>query len=181
MGELMAACIKYVNSDNTKDPGCDDEKSNKGKKSGNGKGQQQNMAGHNGNNQGNGGKRRHLDGGSDLVANTNTGYKNQRRNNNGKPPYGKGKSFNLEAALNDSCLKHSFPDKPSTHGWKDCWIMREFRNYGFSLNQGNNNGPPGGSRSGSQGSGFGGGGSSSGYPGQGNQGGYNQQSGQGNQ
>lgn len=78
MGEIMAALIKYADSDNIKDPGSEDEKSNKGKKSGNGRGQLRNMVGHNGNNHGNGGKRRHPDGGSDLVANTNTGYKNQR-------------------------------------------------------------------------------------------------------
>ena len=85
----MAALIKYADSDNTKDLGSDDEKSNKGKKSGNGKGQQHNATGHNGSNQGNGGKRRHPDGGSNLIANTNTEYKNQRRNGNGKPPYGR--------------------------------------------------------------------------------------------
>ena len=76
MGELMATLIKYADSNTTKDPGYDDEKSNKGKKSGNGKDQQQNMAGHNSNNQGNGGKRQNPDGGLDLVTNTNTGYKN---------------------------------------------------------------------------------------------------------
>ena len=84
MGELMTALNKYVDSDTTKDPGSDDEKSNKGKKSGNGKGRQQNIARHNGNNQGNTGKRKQPNGGSDLVANTNTGYKKKRYNCNGK-------------------------------------------------------------------------------------------------
>src|SRR3989337_4551493 len=46
IGELMAALIKYADSDNTKDPGSNEEKSNKGKKSGNAKGQQQNVTGH---------------------------------------------------------------------------------------------------------------------------------------
>jgi hypothetical protein len=123
MGELMAALTKYADSDNTKDPGSDDDKSNKGKKNGNGKGQQQNVTGNNGNNQGNGGKQRHPDGGSDLVANTNTGHKNQHRNGNGKPPFGGAKPFNLEVMLNEPCPKHSFPNKPSTHAWKDCWVM----------------------------------------------------------
>src|SRR3989337_18705 len=45
MGELMAALIKYADSDTTKDLGSDDEKSNKGKKSGNGKSQQQHVPG----------------------------------------------------------------------------------------------------------------------------------------
>ena len=81
MGELMAALIKYADSDNTKDPRPDEEKSNKGKKNGNGKGQQPNMLG---NNQGSNGKRKQPDGGSDFVANTNTQNNNRRRK--GKPP-----------------------------------------------------------------------------------------------
>src|SRR4051812_32454362 len=44
MGELMAALIKYVNSDSTKDPEFDDEKPGKGKKSSSTKGQQHNPA-----------------------------------------------------------------------------------------------------------------------------------------
>ena len=38
MGELMAALVNYADSDGTKDPESDDEKSGKGKKSGNTKG-----------------------------------------------------------------------------------------------------------------------------------------------
>ena len=75
--------IKYANSDNTKDPGFDDEKSNKGKKSGSGKCQQQNTTRHE-NNQGGGGKRKHPDGGSYCVANTIAGFKGQRQNGKGK-------------------------------------------------------------------------------------------------
>ena len=112
MGELMAALIKYADSDNTEDPGSDDEKSNKGRKSGNGKGRQQNMTGHNGHNQGNGGKRRQPDGGSDLVANTNTVYKSQRHNGNGKKAFG-GPKFNIEAIMNEPCPKHSLPKTQS--------------------------------------------------------------------
>ena len=59
----MAALIKYADSDKTKYPGSDDEKSNKAKKNGNAKSQQQNVTGHNGHNQGNNGKRRHPAGG----------------------------------------------------------------------------------------------------------------------
>ena len=40
MGTLIAALVKYVDSDNTKDPASDDEKAGKGKRNGNGKGQQ---------------------------------------------------------------------------------------------------------------------------------------------
>ena len=39
MGELMAALIKYADLDNTKDPGSNEEKTSKGEKNGNGKGQ----------------------------------------------------------------------------------------------------------------------------------------------
>ena len=112
------------------------------------------------------------------MANTNIGYKNQRRNGNGKPPYGRAKPFNLEPVLNDPCPKHSLPNRPSAHAWKDWFIMREFRNHNLNQHHDNGNGPPGESGSGSQGSKFGGVGSNNGYQGQG---GYNQQSGQGNQ
>mgnify|MGYP007071364961 CR=1 FL=1 len=111
----MAALIKYADSDNTKDPGSNDEKSSKGKKNGNGKGQQQNTMGHNGNHQASGGKRRCPDGGSDFVANTNAGFKGQRRNDKGKLAFG-GKNFNLEAMLNEPCPKHSLLEQLVTHG-----------------------------------------------------------------
>ena len=65
-GTLMAALVKYADSDSTKDPESDDEKPGKGKKSGSNKGQQHNPAGH-----GNNGKRK-ADNSLDFVANTNT-------------------------------------------------------------------------------------------------------------
>ena len=42
MGTLMAALVKYADSDGTKDPASDDERTGKGKKNGNGKGPQHN-------------------------------------------------------------------------------------------------------------------------------------------
>ena len=66
MGELMAALVKYADSDSTKDPESDDEKPRKGKKSSNTKGQQHNPPGQGGN-----GKRK-ADGNLDFVANINT-------------------------------------------------------------------------------------------------------------
>ena len=42
MGDLMAALVKYADSDCTKDPPSDDERTGKGKKNGNGKGPQHN-------------------------------------------------------------------------------------------------------------------------------------------
>ena len=53
MGTLMAALVKYADSDGTKDPESDDEKPGKGKKSRSTRGQQHNPA-----NQGGNGKRK---------------------------------------------------------------------------------------------------------------------------
>ena len=69
MGQLMAALVKDADSDNTKDPVSDEEKTGKGKKNGNGKGHQ-----HNPTNQG-GNKRK----ANEFVANTNAQGGNQRR------------------------------------------------------------------------------------------------------
>ena len=77
MGTLMAALVKYADSDSTKDPASDDEKTGKGKKNGNGKGPQHNLASQ-------GGNKRKADDGMEFVANTNTQNNGQRRK--GKPP-----------------------------------------------------------------------------------------------
>ena len=73
MGDLMDVHTKYAESDSTKDPSSDEDKTVKNRKGDGGKGQQNH--GHNGNprGQGNNGKRKQPDGGSDLIANTNTG------------------------------------------------------------------------------------------------------------
>ena len=126
------------------------------------KGQQNNPA-----NQGGNGKRK----ADDFLSNTGAWSYNQRRK--GRPT--QGTKFDLEAILNQPCPKHGTDERPATHLWKDCSIMRHFRE---SLQH--NHGPNGGSGSGSHGPGHGGGGSSSGFQGQGNQGGYNQQNNQGN-
>ena len=99
MGELMAALIKYADSDSTKDPESDDEKPGKGKKSSSPRGQQLNPV-----NQGGTGKR-NADNSLDFVANTNTRNNGQRRK--GKPPPRTGGSgFNLEQILNQPCPRH---------------------------------------------------------------------------
>ena len=46
MGTLMATFVKYADSDNTKDPDSDEEKSEKGKKNGGEKGQHHNQGSH---------------------------------------------------------------------------------------------------------------------------------------
>ena len=63
MGTLMAALVKYADSNSTKDPESDDDKAGKGKKNGNGKGPR-----HNPTNQG--GNKRKADDSLDFVANT---------------------------------------------------------------------------------------------------------------
>ena len=121
MGELMAALAKYANSDSTKDPESDEEKAGKGKKSGNAKGQ------HNTTSQGGNGKRK-ADSGLDFVANTNAQSNNQRRKGKTSAPRFGGPKFNLEAMMNQPCPKHDTQEKPTSHLWKDCFIMREYRN-----------------------------------------------------
>ena len=145
------------------------DKAGKGNKSGSTKGPQHNTAGHGGN-----GKRK-AEGGLDFMANTNAQNNSQRRK--GKSPRFGGPKFNLEAMMNQPCPKHDTHQKPANHLWKDCSIMREYRNSNFSQN---NHGPNGGSGSRSHGLGFGGGGSNSGFQVHGNQGGFNQQSAQAN-
>ena len=96
----MAALIKYVDSDSTKDPEPDDEKPGKGKKSGNTKGQQHNLVSQGGN-----GKRK-ADSNSDFVANTNT-QNNGQRHKGRPPPRTGGSGPNLEQLLNQPCPKHA--------------------------------------------------------------------------
>ena len=71
MGTLMAALVKYADSNSTKHPESDDDKAGKGKRNNNSKGQQHHFAGNGG-----GGKRK-ADGNMDFVANTNAQDKGQ--------------------------------------------------------------------------------------------------------
>ena len=96
MGTLMAALIKYVDSDSTKDPASDDEKTGKGKRNGNGKGQQ-----HNPGNQG--GNKRKADGNPKFVANANAQGNNQRRKGKLLDPAGQAhllNSYSMSPARN---------------------------------------------------------------------------------
>ena len=85
----MAALVKYAGSDSTKDPASDEEKIGKGKKNGNGKGQQYNPASQ-------GGNKRKADGNPEFVANAQGN--NQKRK--GKPPRFGGSGPSLEQLLN---------------------------------------------------------------------------------
>ncbi len=90
MGTLMAALVKYADSDGTKDPDSEDERSGKGKKSSGLKGQQYNPA-----SQGGYGKRK----ADDFVANTGARNYNQRR----KGPPVQRTGFDLDAMLSQPC------------------------------------------------------------------------------
>ena len=65
MGQLMAALVKYADSDSTRDPESDDDKTGKEKKNNNAKGPRHNPTNQGGNN------KRKADGSSEFVANTN--------------------------------------------------------------------------------------------------------------
>ena len=163
MATLMAALVKYADSDNTKDPELEEDKPGKGKKNGNTKGQQHNSAGH-----GNNGKRK-ADNSLHFVANTNAQDNSQRRKGK-QPQRGRGSGPNLERLLNQPCPKHGSKEKPASHLWKDCFIMGEFKNSNMFQYD---NGPPGGSGGGFHGPGYGGSSSGSGF--QGNQTGHSNQ------
>ena len=169
MGQLMAALVKYVDFDSTKVPVSDEEKTGKGKKNDNGKGHQHNPA-----NQG--GNKCKAD---EFVANTNAHGNNQWRKGR-QPPRSGGSGPTLEQLLNEPCPRHGTREKPATHLWKDCTIMKAFKN---SNTFDGSHGPGGGSGGGGfHGPDAGSGGGSfhgQGHPG--NQGGYNPQPGQGNQ
>ena len=112
-----------------------------GKKNGGAKGQQHNQGGH-----GNNGKRK---ADSDFVANANVQHRK------GKPPQ-HGGGMNLERLLNQPCPKHGTKEVPAMHLWKDCHIMKEFKNSDlFRYDQGPSGGScPGFHGGGSSNSGF---------------------------
>ena len=119
-----------------------------------------------------GGNKRKADGNPEFVANAQGN--NQKRKGKPPPRFG-GSGPSLEQLLNEPCPKHGTRERPATHLWKDCAIMKAFKNSNtFDGNQG----PGGGSGAG----GFHGPGGGSGSGFQGSQGGYNQQQfGQGGQ
>ena len=110
-----------------------------------------------------------------FVANTNAQGGNQRHKGR-QPPRSGGSGPTLEQLLNEPCPRHGTREKPTTHLWKDCTIMKAFKNSNaFDGGHG-----PGGGSGGFQGPGAGSNGG--GFHGHlGHQGGYNQQHNQGNQ
>ena len=186
----MDVLTRYAELDTTKDPMSDDEKAGKGKNNDGSKGQQQNNSRYTSNhgNWGNGGKRKHLEGGSDFVANTNTSFKRQRWNSSGRP-FNANEAQNFEEALKGPCPENRTQDKPTNHSWENCYIMQQFRNQAYQSHHGGGGGNPGqpgagGSRSGFTGASLSGGfhglgSSGSRYQGSSNHGGGNQHFGQG--
>ena len=75
--------------------------------------------------QGGNGKRK-ADGSLDFVANTNAQNNNQHRKGKTSAPRFGGPKFNLEAMMNQPCPNHGTQDKPVSHLWKGCFIMREY-------------------------------------------------------
>ena len=71
-----------------------------------------------------GGNKRKAD---EFVANTNAQGGNQRRKGR-QPPRSGGSGPTLEQLLNEPCPKHGTQEKPATHLWKDCTIMKAFKN-----------------------------------------------------
>ena len=120
MGQLMAALVKYADFDSTKDPVSNEEKIGKGKKNDNGK-----VPRHNPANQG--GNKRKANGSLDFVANTSAEGNNQWRKGRPPPRFG-GSVPTLEQLLNEPCPRHDTQQKPATHLWKDCMIMKAFKN-----------------------------------------------------
>ena len=155
MSELMDIVTRYADSDKTKDaPDEEDDKGGKGKKN-DGKGHQNNN------------KRKNGEGISDLVANTNSGFKSQRPNINFK---GQSQGFspnNYRDALKAPCPRHSRNGRPANHSCEDCFIMQKLKN---GDSDGHNNGANGGGHHGNPGAGNQG----ADYHGSGNQGAGNQ-------
>ena len=118
----MDACHKHASTDKTKD----DNKKEKGKgntpnggKPDNGSGQNNND---NNNNNGNQNKRPY-DGGSELVANANTGFQKPRTDGN----YNGGNNYRGMPRLNNrievfrmSCPRHSQNGRPANHSLEQC-------------------------------------------------------------
>src|SRR4051812_9475629 len=116
MGELMNAVIKYAESDKTKDANSEEDKADQNKKNG-GKGSQSQPN-----------KRRHDQNTSDLVANTNTGYQQQKQggSNYSKTEGGGFRPNNFEAAMQAPFPTHSKPGHLANHTWEQCNFMKEF-------------------------------------------------------
>ena len=67
------------------------------------------------------------DGSIEFVANANSQGNNHRRKGR-PPPRAGGSGPTLEQLLNEPCPRHGSREKLATHLWKDCAIMKAFKN-----------------------------------------------------
>ncbi|KAI4997903.1 hypothetical protein ZWY2020_053245 [Hordeum vulgare] len=122
MGELMDTLTMYAESDDTKNPGEDDEKVSTAKRGESSKGNSQ-FQGRGKHNHGDQGKRTQQEGPTDFVTNKNTGNGNQRQKKwgfSGKKPR------NYHEMLKGPYPQHTTAEGPAIHSWEDCYVMQEF-------------------------------------------------------
>ncbi|KAI4983914.1 hypothetical protein ZWY2020_036023 [Hordeum vulgare] len=123
MGELMDTLTRYAESDDTKDPGEDDDKVSTTRRGDSSKDHSQ-FQGRSNHNHAGQSKRRQQEGPPDFVANTNASNGNQRqkkRGFNGKKPH------NYHEMLKGPCPQHATAEGPATQSWEDGYVMQEFR------------------------------------------------------
>lgn len=117
-GELMDTLTRYAESDDTKDPGEDDDKVSTARKGELHKGHSQ-FQGRGNHRHGGHGKKRQEEGPTEFVANTNTGNRNpcqKKRGFSGKKPH------NYHEMLKGPCPQHA-TEGPATDSWEDCYVM----------------------------------------------------------
>ncbi|KAI4994618.1 hypothetical protein ZWY2020_034259 [Hordeum vulgare] len=122
MGELMDTLTRYAESDDTKDPGEDDDKVSTARRGESLKGHSQ-FQGQGNHNHGEQGKRRQHEGLTDFVANKNVGNGKQRQKKRG---FSGKKPRNYHEMLKGPYPQHAMGEGPATHSWEDCYVMQEF-------------------------------------------------------
>ena len=119
----MDTLTRYAESDDTKDPGEDDDKVSTARRGESSKGHSQ-FQGRGNHNHGGQGKRRQQEGPTNFVTNTNAGNGNQchkKRGFSGRKPR------NYHEMLKGPCPQHATAEGPSTHSWEDFYVMQECR------------------------------------------------------
>ncbi|KAI4981571.1 hypothetical protein ZWY2020_022063 [Hordeum vulgare] len=136
IGELMHTLTRYTESDDTKDPGEDDDKISTAGKGESSKGHSQ-FQGRGNHNHGAQGKRTQKEGPTYFVANTNIGNGNQRQKKQG---FSGKKPRNYHEMLKGPYPQHATAEGPATHSWEDCYVMLAFRAEALKRGQGGDQG-----------------------------------------
>ena len=110
MGELMDTLTRYAESDDTKDPGEDDDKARTARRGESTKGHSK-FKGRGNHHHGGQGKKRQQEGPTDFVANTNTGNRNQHQKKRG---FSGKKPRNYHEMLKGPCPQHAMAEGPET-------------------------------------------------------------------